>query len=252
MLGYRCSSTSQSRLRSRIRWRYTRLPRPKECQFFPPLPSGGRRVVRYGRKHSRSTGYAPWALFFCLLAHSICAHSLQAARAGDFGPVLGCDAFSPCALEKTQPDLFWYITQVFCTRTLAHAPLLKQAPTVHRYGIHGVEMLFTAMGHGCTTVARTSTKDTDVCVGTWGDGRVGTFRGMRNVSAYGGYAYGSKGVNELGGSPGYGVMLEAILEFFRCATRLLILRSSRPRNRSLTHLWRRQDSRAPGFRRGDV
>lgn len=106
-------------------------------------------------------------------------------------------------------------------RTLARAPLLKRALTAHRYGIHGVEMLFTAMGHGCTTVARTSTKDTDVCVGTWGDGRVGTFRGMRNVSAYGGYAYGSKGVNELGGSPGYGVMLEAILEFFRCANATL-------------------------------
>ena len=79
-------------------------------------------------------------------------------------------------------------------------------------------MLFTAMGPGCATVARTSTEETDVCVGTWSDGRVGTFRGMRNVSAYGGYAYCKKSVNELGGAPGYEVMLVAILEFFRCAT----------------------------------
>ena len=86
-----------------------------------------------------------------------------------------------------------------------------------RYGIHGVEMLFTTMGPGCTTVARTSTEDTDVCVGTWNDGRVGTFRGMRNVSAYGGHAYGKSSVNELGGAPGYEIMLVAILEFFRCA-----------------------------------
>eukprot|EP01043_Picozoa_sp_COSAG02_P006407 COSAG02_NODE_182_length_30594_cov_23.562912_2_plen_142_part_00 len=92
-----------------------------------------------------------------------------------------------------------------------------QKTDVRRYGIHGVEMLFTAMGPGCTTVARTSTKDTDVCVGTWNDGRVGTFRGMRNVSAYGGYAYGDGSVNPLGGAPGYEVMLVAILEFFRCA-----------------------------------
>ena len=72
------------------------------------------------------------------------------------------------------------------------------------------------MGPGCTTVARTSTEDTDVCVGTWSDGRIGTFRGMRNASAYGGYAYGDSSVNELGGAPGYEVMLVAILEFFRC------------------------------------
>ena len=88
------------------------------------------------------------------------AEGCAAARAGEFGLVLGCDAFSPCALEETQPDLFWY-------------------------GIHGVEMLFTAMGAGCATVARTSTEETDVCVGAWSDGRVGTFRGMRNVAAYG-------------------------------------------------------------------
>lgn len=49
------------------------------------------------------------------------APGAQAARRGDFGAVLGCDAYSPCSLEPTQPDLFWY-------------------------GIHGVEMLFTAMG----------------------------------------------------------------------------------------------------------
>ena len=99
---------------------------------------------------------------------------------------------------------------------------LTQPLTALRYGIHGVEMLFTTMGPGCTTVTRTSTEDTDVCVGTWSDGRIGTFRGMRNVSAYGGYAYGESSVNELGGSPGYEVMLVAILEFFRCATSCLV------------------------------
>ena len=105
------------------------------------------------------------------------AEGCQAARKGDFGAVLGVDAFSPCALEETQPSLFWY-------------------------GIHGCEMLFTAMGPGCATVSRTQTEDTDVCVGTWGDGRVGTFRGMRNKAAYGGYAYGEDEIGELGGSPG--------------------------------------------------
>ena len=52
-----------------------------------------------------------------------------------------------------------------------------------------------------------SSEETDVCVGTWSDGRVGTFRGMRNVAAYGGYAYTAGGPNELGTAPGYEVML---------------------------------------------
>lgn len=62
-------------------------------------------------------------------------------------------------------------------------------PKLFWYGIHGVEMLYTAMGCGCDTVSMTSTDDTDVCVGRWADGRIGTFRGMRDKSvgpSYGG------------------------------------------------------------------
>ena len=57
-----------------------------------------------------------------------------------------------------------------------------------RSGVHGVEMLFVTMGTGCTHVSRTSAEDYDVCVGTWGDGRIGTFRGSRSRSnqRYGG------------------------------------------------------------------
>lgn len=112
------------------------------------------------------------------------------ARNGDFGAVLGCDVHGACSLENTQPDLFWY-------------------------GIHGVEMLFTVMGTGCATVARSSTENTDLCVGTWEDGRVGSFRGMRDKYDYGGNAFGADSIKPLGGSPGYEIMLVAILEFFR-------------------------------------
>ena len=56
-----------------------------------------------------------------------------------------------------------------------------------RSGVHGVEMLFVTMGTGCTHVSRTSAEDYDVCVGTWGDGRIGTFRGSRSSNQrYGG------------------------------------------------------------------
>ena len=35
------------------------------------------------------------------------------------------------------------------------------------------------MGTGCESVSRTHTKETDLVVGVWKDGRIGTFRGIR-------------------------------------------------------------------------
>jgi predicted dehydrogenase len=107
------------------------------------------------------------------------------------GKVLGAEAYSPAHLEKTHPDLFWY-------------------------GIHGVETLFTVMGTGCKSVVRVHTDDTDVVVGTWDDGRVGTFRGMRSGKlGYGGLAYGTEGVAPIGPYDGYRPLVVQIVEFFR-------------------------------------
>ena len=53
------------------------------------------------------------------------------------GKVLGCDQYSPCALEPHHPDFFWY-------------------------GIHGVEPLFTIMGTGCEKVTRVHTEGQDI------------------------------------------------------------------------------------------
>ena len=58
------------------------------------------------------------------------AEGAQAARRGDYGDILGCDSFGPANHDPeptASPSLFWY-------------------------GIHGVEMLYTAMGTGCSTV----------------------------------------------------------------------------------------------------
>ena len=107
------------------------------------------------------------------------------------GQVLGADTFSPATLEPHHPDLFWY-------------------------GIHGVEVLFTVMGAGCESVTRFQTADTDVVVGKWKDGRIGTFRGTRKGKHdYGGTAYGENGNISLGPFDGYEVLAVKIGEFFK-------------------------------------
>ncbi|OYV80849.1 MAG: dehydrogenase [Planctomycetia bacterium 21-64-5] len=117
---------------------------------------------------------------------------IQAMRASDkVGDVLGCDAYGPCSLEPHHPDLFWY-------------------------GIHGVEGLFTIMGTGCVSAARTQTKDTELVTGVWSDGRIGTFRGLRSgKSDYGALVFGSKGIAPSGGYGGYEPLVVEIARFFK-------------------------------------
>jgi Oxidoreductase family, NAD-binding Rossmann fold len=112
----------------------------------------------------------------------------HSAKVGD---VLGCDAYGPCHLEAHHPDLYWY-------------------------GIHGVETLFTIMGTGCQTVSRTQNEGTDLVVGVWKGGRVGTFRGIRAGRAdYGATVFGSKGIAPSSGYGGYEPLVVEIVKFFK-------------------------------------
>lgn len=112
-------------------------------------------------------------------------------RRGEYGTVVGCDTYSPCSLEPTHPDLYWY-------------------------GIHGVEALFAVMGPGCRTVSRVSTPDFEFVTGVWEEGRIGTFRGLRaGARGYGGVAYTEKNVVPLGPYPGYQPLVESIVHFFK-------------------------------------
>ncbi|HRX78920.1 MAG TPA: Gfo/Idh/MocA family oxidoreductase [Pirellulaceae bacterium] len=107
------------------------------------------------------------------------------------GELVGCDQYAPCALEPHHPDFFWY-------------------------GIHGVEPLFTIMGSGCVSVTRVQTEGTDMAVGVWQDGRIGTFRGIRNGQrGYGSTVFGTKGIVPGGGFDGYEPLIVEIVRFFK-------------------------------------
>ena len=98
----------------------------------------------------------------------------QELRNGKHGEVLGVDAYSPAHFEPSHSDLAWY-------------------------GIHGVETVFTVLGPGCVSVNRVSSEGTDVVVGLWKDGRIGTFRGTRTgKSNYGGTAFTTEGMVNIG------------------------------------------------------
>ncbi len=114
----------------------------------------------------------------------------KAMDPGIVGKIVACDAYSPCPTEPHHPDLFWY-------------------------GIHGVEILYAAMGPGCQSVTRVSTPDMDVVVGRWKDGRIGTFPGMRTGRrGYGCTVFGEKAV-ATGQGHSYRGLVEEIVKFFR-------------------------------------
>jgi hypothetical protein len=116
---------------------------------------------------------------------------ISLADAAKVGNVLGCEAHSPCHLEEHHPDLFWY-------------------------GIHGVEILFTIMGIGCQSVSRIHTPGTDVAVGVWKGGRVGSVRGLREGKLdYGATVYGSKGIVAGGKYGGHEPLVVQIVRFFK-------------------------------------
>lgn len=118
------------------------------------------------------------------------------ARWGKFGKVYGCEAYSPESREATHPSLYWY-------------------------GIHGVETLFTVMGPGCESVTRVESETSDVVVGRWSDGRIGTFRGLRAQPkdgpkiGYGGTVFGTKAIAPLEPFKGYRPLAVEIHKFFQ-------------------------------------
>ena len=106
--------------------------------------------------------------------------------------VLSAFTYSPAALEKSHTDLFWY-------------------------GIHGIELLYTVMGAGCTEVAQVQHTDgEDLVIGYWNSGRTGSFRGIRSGrGGFGGTVFMKNDIIALDPFTGYRSLVVKIVEFFK-------------------------------------
>jgi len=104
-------------------------------------------IYELGRKHR-----TPW---FSASSSRFTPGYLELRQNNEqLGKVMGCDAYSQSRAAPFHPDLFWY-------------------------GVHGVDLLYTVMGRGCRSVTAVQTKYTESACGAWSDGRVGTFRSIR-------------------------------------------------------------------------
>lgn len=116
--------------------------------------------------------------------------SIQKVAKGSIGKVTGADVYTPAEIDKNHSDLAWY-------------------------AIHGIEMLFTVMGQGCISVSRTHQEGTDMVVGVWNDGRIGSVRGIRKgASGIAGTAFGETGIASLGPFSSYEPLIKEIVSFF--------------------------------------
>ncbi len=116
-----------------------------------------------------------------------CMVEVKNTSVGDIRSVI---SYGPCELEPHHPDLYWY-------------------------GIHPTEALYTILGPGCESVARTATPNTDVVTGVWADGRVGILEGQRNASTHQVIVFGTKGIAEQKGDGNYTPLVREIMNFFQ-------------------------------------
>lgn len=152
---------------------------------FAASYADAREIVRLSRESGTP--------FFSTSSLRYAADVVALKNKPELGGIIGAMTFGPSPTEPHHPDLFWY-------------------------GIHGIEMLYTLMGAGCESITRTNSAGTDIVTGKWKDGRLGTFRGIRDGKQdYGAVAFGAKG--NAGAMPpmkvDYRPLLVEIVKFFQ-------------------------------------
>ena len=108
--------------------------------------------------------------------------------------VESCEAFGPMDLLEDYRDYFWY-------------------------GIHSAEVLFSFMGKGCQSVQVFNTEKSDLIVGRWADGRIGTVRGNRAGANNFGCVLTTNKMSKSGVStneiPSYAMLLRKVVPFLQ-------------------------------------
>jgi len=104
----------------------------------------------------------------------------------EVGKVLGCDVYGGWDVKAADADGF--------TRPL-----------------HSIETLYTIMGPGCVKVSCTSTPTAESITAVWKDGRVATYRGIKQGALrYSATVFGDKGVSTAG-IYGHGIPVKGIV-----------------------------------------
>ena len=104
----------------------------------------------------------------------------------EVGKVLGCDVYGGFDVNAVEADK--------STR-----------------GLHSIETLYTIMGPGVVKVSCTSTPNVELMTAVWSDGRVGTFRGVKQGAVkYSATVFGDKGVSTAG-IYGHGIPVNGIV-----------------------------------------
>ena len=104
----------------------------------------------------------------------------------EVGKVLGCDVYGGWDVKAAEADRFI-------------RPL------------HSIETLYAIMGPGVASVTCTSTPTTESITATWSDGRVGTYRGIKEGAVkYSATVFGDKGVS-IAGIYGHGVPVQGVV-----------------------------------------
>lgn len=146
--------------------------------------SDARAILALAREHNIATMSASNLRY---------ADSIVEALA-EMDTLLGADCCGPMNLEATQPGLFWY-------------------------GIHAVELLYTALGMGCQSVRAATTEDSEFVIGVWRDGRIGTVRGYRGEKSHFGALLHAKQISRFVDiaqpKPAYASLLEQALQLFQ-------------------------------------
>ena len=143
------------------------------------------KIQALGRQYS-----TPWFTASALRYQKELQSVLASEVAGD---IVGCDSYGQSRAGIGHADLAWY-------------------------GVHGIETLYTVMGSGCVSVTRVQTDKSEQVTGLWSNGRIGTYRGIRehtHKTGFGAMIFGTKTQQHVPLPADYEGLVIEIARFFK-------------------------------------